>query len=235
MVLIPAPSLNLQDTKLSLEAVFRTIKADSCPHSFNFHMHTVYSDGQLQPEALIQQAIAINLKGLAITDHHAVGGYQVAREWLGKWSLDQDTKIKNKPILWSGVEISADLLGVEVHILGYAFNPDHPSMQPYLQGHGHRAEGEAYQAGQVIESIHQAGGLAVLAHPARYRRPATDLVPAAADLGFDGIETYYCYTNPQPWQPSPAQTQLMQHLGATYGLLHTCGTDTHGTNLLQRL
>ncbi len=230
-----APSQNLQNTKPSLEAVFQSIEADSCPHSFNFHMHTVYSDGRFQPEALIQQAIAIGLKGLAITDHHTVDGYQVAREWLENWNPDREAAIKIKPILWSGVEISADLLGTEVHILGYAFNPDHSSMQPYLQGHGHHAAGEAYQARQVIAALHQAGGLAVLAHPARYQRPATDLIPAAAELGIDGIETYYCYTNPQPWQPSPEQTQLMQHLGDIYGLLHTCGTDTHGTNLLQRL
>lgn len=230
-----APSLNLPDTRPSLKAVFRGITVDSCPHSFNFHMHTTHSDGRLQPEALIQQAIAINLKGLAITDHHTISGYQVAREWLENWNLDQDITRNTRPILWSGVEISAGLLGTEVHILGYAFNPEHPSMQPYLQGHGRHAEGEAYRACQVVESIHQAGGLAVLAHPARYGRPATDLIPVAAELGFDGIETYYCYTNPQPWQPSLKQTQLMQQLGDTYGLLHTCGTDTHGLNLLQRL
>lgn len=228
-----APSLNLQDTKFSLEAVFQSIKADSCPHSFNFHMHTVHSDGQFQPEALIQQAIAIGLKGLTITDHHTISGYQVVREWLKNWHPGPDIVIK--PTLWSGVEISTGLLGTEVHILGYAFDPDHSSMRPYLQGHRHHAEGEAYQARQVIAALHQAGGLAVLAHPARYQRPATDLIPAAAELGIDGVETYYCYTNPKPWRPSPEQTSLVGKLGDTYGLLHTCGTDTHGLNLLQRL
>jgi predicted metal-dependent phosphoesterase TrpH len=234
MVINPtAPSLNLQNTKSNLETVFQNIEADSCPHSFNFHMHTVYSDGQLQPEALIQQAIAIGLQGLAITDHHSVSGYQLAHKWLENSHPGSDAG--TKPILWSGVEISAGLLGTEVHILGYAFDLNHSSLQPYLQGHGHQAEGEAYQACQVITALHQAGGLAVLAHPARYQRPATDLIAAAAKLGIDGIETYYCYTNPKPWRPSPEQTKLVRKLGDTYDLLHTCGTDTHGLNLLQRL
>lgn len=235
MIVKPASlSIPLQDTQSSLEEVFRCIEADSCPHSFNFHMHTVDSDGQLQPEALIQQAIMIGLRGLAITDHHTVSGYQAARKWLENWNpIQQGTTTKAKPILWTGVEISADLLSIEVHILGYAFNPDHPSIQPYLQGR--HAEGDAYQARQVIESIHQAGGLAVLAHPARYGRSPTDLIPEIAKLGIDGIETYYCYGSFKPWRPSPEQTKLVRDLGDTYGLLHTCGTDTHGTNLLQRL
>ncbi|MBD2021745.1 PHP domain-containing protein, partial [Leptolyngbya sp. FACHB-36] len=58
----------------ALRRVFETIDARSCPTSFNFHMHTLRSDGRLQPEALVQQAISIGLTGLAITDHHTVEG-----------------------------------------------------------------------------------------------------------------------------------------------------------------
>ena len=61
----------------------------------------------------------------------------------------------------------------------------------YLQGS--RPKGERALAGQVIASIQQAGGLAVLAHPERYRRSATELIPAAAKLNIDGVETYYAY------------------------------------------
>jgi predicted metal-dependent phosphoesterase TrpH len=125
------------------------------------------------------------------------------------------------------------LLDTEVHILGYGFDPNSSSLEPYLQGKS--PQGESAQAFRAIDGIHQAGGLAVLAHPARYHRSATDLIPAAVNLGIDGVETYYAYNNPSPWQPSPKQTTQVQQLAQTYGLLHTCGTDTHGTNLLQRL
>ncbi len=137
------------------------------------------------------------------------------------------------PHLWTGVEITAELVGTQVHLLGYAFDQQHPSLQLYLQGKALQ-EGDP-QAANVIAALHQAGGLVVLAHPERYRRPAKELIPVAAHLGIDGVETYYAYNNPNTWQPSPTQTQQVKHLSAAYGLLNTCGPDTHGLNLLQRL
>jgi predicted metal-dependent phosphoesterase TrpH len=228
-------AVNFAQTSASpqgLKQVFQTIDAESCPRYFNFHMHTVHSDGRLQPQALIEQAVTIGLKGLAITDHHTVGGYQVAQRWLENWKSSNPHLENSAPHLWSGVEINANLLGIEVHILGYAFDLAHPCLAPYLQRQA--SSGEDYQAANVIAAIHQAGGLAVLAHPARYKRSHFELVPAAAELGIDGIETYYAYNNPNPWQPSPTQTKQMQQLAAIYGTLNTCGTDTHGLNLLQR-
>ncbi len=219
-----------QVTCPALKLVFEAINPESCPHSYNFHMHTVCSDGKLQPEALIQQAIALGLKGLAITDHHSVQGYQAANQWLTTW---KPSSFEPAPLLWSGVEISAKLLTTEVHILGYGFDPNHPGLQPYLQGQA--PQNEDYQAQRVIAALHTAGGLAILAHPARYSCSPAELIPAAANLGIDGVETYYCYNNPPVWSPSPQQTALIYALGSSHGLLHTCGTDTHGLNLLRRL
>src|SRR5579883_7264 len=205
---------------LALRRVFEQIHADSCPTSFNFHMHTVHSDGRLQPEALIQQAIAIGLKGLAITDHHSVNGYRVAQRWLE----EQPAPARNQslPHLWLGVEVTSRLLDTEVHILGYAFDAESPAMQPYLQ-HQAPTSHDAL-AENVISAIHAAGGLAVLAHPVRYRRSPEDLIPQAARFGIDGVETYYAYSNPNPWQTSAEQTRRVQRLSAAYNLLDTCGT-----------
>jgi len=213
--------------RASLRQVFASITPESCPHSYNFHMHTVCSDGRLMPELLIQQALSIGLQGLAITDHHSVNGFRRAEQWLAAHTP------ADAPHLWTGVEITAQLLHNEVHILGYAFDPDHADLQAYLQGNAVR--GDRAHAAVVIDAIHQAGGLAVLAHPDRYRSTAADLITAAADLGIDGVETYYAYNNPNPWHPSPRQTREVFTLGESFGLLHTCGTDTHGLNLLQRL
>lgn len=217
-----------QDTGY-LKSVWETIDAASCPRSYNFHLHTIASDGNLTPIDLIQQAIAIGLKGLAITDHHSVAGFQAAESYLTSISLER----KNLPQLWTGTEITSQLLAVEVHILGYGFDPEHPAINSYLQGD--RPRGKTAQAKRVIESIHQAGGLAVLAHPERYRSSASKLIPAAAELNIDGVETYYAYNNPPTWQPSPGKTELVQALAAKHHLYSTCGTDTHGLNILQRL
>lgn len=217
-----------------LQRVFQSIDARSCPHSFNFHLHTVCSDGKLHPEESIHQAIAIGLKGLAITDHHTIDGYLAAQRCLEDWLWNRPQAKHRLPQLWCGVEINAGLLESDVHILGYAFAPSHPAMQPYLQRHTTKGE-EEYCAQAVIAAIHKAGGLAVLAHPARYKRSHFDLIPAAASLGIDGVETYYAYNNPKPWQPSPTETQQVQQLATMHGLLSTCGTDTHGRSILQRL
>lgn len=225
------PLIPIAQDAVALRQVFEQIHAGSCPTSFNFHMHTVNSDGQLQPEILMQQAIAIGLQGFAITDHHSVNGYRVAQRWLDEQRLERHDR--RLPHLWVGAEVTSQLLDTEVHILGYAFNPDSPSMQLYLQCHA--PQGNDADAERVIGAIHQAGGLAVLAHPVRYKRSPEDLIPQAVRFGIDGVETYYAYNNPSPWQTSPEQTRRVQRLSATFNLLNTCGTDTHGLSLLQRL
>lgn len=214
-----------------LRQVLNQVTAESCPRFFNFHMHTVCSDGRLTPEQLIDQAINIGLQGLAITDHHNIQGYFRAQQRLSQCRQTQPDR--SLPQLWSGIEINANLLNEEVHILGYAFQPEHAALRPYLQQG--TAIGPDYQAAQVIAAIQTAGGIAVLAHPARYRRSPRELIPAAAGLGIDGVEAYYAYNNPSPWQPSPRQTAEVLKLGDQHRLLKTCGTDTHGLSLLHRL
>lgn len=218
-------------SKTLLKEVFQSLNAQSCPKSYNFHLHTVCSDGKMHPSELMQQAINVGLKGLAITDHHTTSGYQVAQKWLQDWKYNNpgiDT-----PYLWSGIEINASLKNVEVHILGYAFEPEHPSIQPYTQRQV--VTGSEYEAVNVIAAIQEAGGLAVLAHPGRYKKSLFELIPAAAELGIDGVESFYAYNNPKPWKPSPTQSQQVQQLAIEYELYSTCGTDSHGLSLLERL
>ena len=216
-----------RDTR-HLRSVWETIDAASCPSSYNFHMHTVASDGKLLPSELIEQALDLGLKGLAITDHHSVAGFREAEAYLGSLELERAL-----PQLWTGTEITSRLSDVEVHILGYGFDPDHEAIASYLQGS--RPKGDRALAGKVIASIHQAGGLAVLAHPERYRRSATELIPAAAKLNIDGVETYYAYGNPKVWQPTPGKTATVMALAERHHLYSTCGTDTHGRSILQRI
>jgi predicted metal-dependent phosphoesterase TrpH len=222
----------LQETVTSLKSVFQSITPDCCPLTYNFHLHTICSDGQMRPGALIQQAISHELKGLAITDHHTVAGYLEAKRWLDRWN-SQAMPDHQSPYLWSGVEITASVSETEVHILGYGFDPDRPAIAPYLSGHS--PKGELSNAARVIRAIQEAGGLAVLAHPVRYKKSPEDLIPAVARLGIDGVEAYYCYGNLDPWQPSPDRTQLVLKLSQAYGLLNTCGTDSHGLSILKRV
>ncbi len=240
----PKQRLNqLSGSAQTLKHIFNTVSATSCPHTYNFHMHTACSDGKLTPEGLMQQAMDIGLKAFAITDHHTVEGYYQAKSWLEDWhwrnprscqfSSRRQGGHSFSPRLFTGVEITSFLAGTEVHILGYGFKPYHNSIQPYLGGGAPR--GSAMEAQAVIGAIQSAGGIAVLAHPARYRVSADHLIPRAAELGIDGVEAYYAYANPQRWEPCPKQTPQVEGLAHKFQLLKTCGTDTHGSSILKRL
>ncbi|MEB3226714.1 MAG: PHP domain-containing protein [Synechococcus sp.] len=223
---IPGAAQDLQ----ALEKAWRSLTATSCPQEYNFHMHSVCSDGQLTPREIVDQAIVLGLKGFAITDHHTVNGYHEAQRYLDRHRHHTDQPL---PHLWTGIEINGILLETTVHILAYGFDPAHPALSNYCQRL--IPEGDCAAAAVIIEAIHTAGGLAVLAHPARYRRPAVELIPAAASLGIDGVEAYYAYDNPKPWVPSQKHTEPMVTLGRDHNLWLTCGTDTHGRSLQQRL
>lgn len=229
MLTLPAVTTIPQDT-LELRQVFAQVCARSCPKYCNFHLHTVYSDGKMQPISLVDQAVSMRVRHFAITDHHSIEGYLIAKDYLQGL---QSQGLDGAPRLWVGIEINASLLFNEVHILAYGFDPEHPAMLPYVQGRP--AAGLEYQATHVIQAIHMAGGLAILAHPARYRRPPEDLIPLAASIGIDGVEAYYGYDNSDPWMPSPRQTQAICNLAQQYTLLSTCGTDSHGYKITRRL
>ncbi|WP_267384436.1 PHP domain-containing protein [Cyanobacterium sp. uoEpiScrs1] len=230
MVVFTLTQPSTQDTE-TLKKVWQTLHRESCPYNYNFHMHTTHSDGRLKPQVLIEQAVALGLKGIAITDHHSISGYQIAQNWINKTRLHYPHI--PLPHLWTGIEITANLLNTEIHILGYGFAPQHSLMEPYLQGT--HPEYFCSSAHQVINAVHQAGGLAVLAHPIRYNCSVDELIHACTDLGIDGVEAFYAYGNPKPWTTSPKQTEQILALSQIYGLFNTCGTDTHGLSLLRRI
>lgn len=204
-----------------LVPLWQSLTVESCPRHYNFHMHSLCSDGQLHPYEILQQARSIGLKGFAITDHHCVEAYTELQGVLKP----------EDPTLWTGIEINGILDGTEVHILGYGFEPHHHRLRPYTRGS--TVIGAAAET--VVQAIQAAGGLAVLAHPFRYGRDPQPLVAAAAEAGFDGLEAYYNYRNPIPWRPCPERTPVALALAQQYNLLATCGTDSHGSSLLQRI
>ena len=211
-----------------LAGVLAGVTPQCCPTRVNFHCHTVCSDGSLSPAALAQQALSLGLEHLAITDHHSLAAYDEAHAVLER-ARDEH---QSTPRLWRGVEISALLEGCLVHVLALGFEAHHPSLQAYLQGSS--LVGEALRADVVVAAIHEAGGLALLAHPGRYRLPFKTLIAAAASLGFDGAETWYDYGMAPVWTPTPLLCEAIAAEVCRCGLLMSCGTDTHGYDLRGR-
>lgn len=78
----------------------------------------------------------------------------------------------------------------------------------------------------AIRVIHQAGGIAILAHPLLYHmteRQLESMIVYLKGVGLDGIETIYSTY-------SDAQQIYMLHLAAAYQLLKSGGSDFHGAN-----
>ncbi|HEY75737.1 MAG TPA: PHP domain-containing protein [Thermoflexia bacterium] len=74
---------------------------------------------------------------------------------------------------------------------------------------------------EVIETIHQAGGVAVLAHPAH--SGVVDRVPEFVALGLQGLEVYYP-------EHSPEDVEMLLDLCQRYNLVATGGSDFHSPN-----
>ena len=79
---------------------------------------------------------------------------------------------------------------------------------------------------QAIAAIHQAGGVAILAHPARSQ--AQSLVAHLASMGLDGLEVYYAGHTPQ-------EMAALTDLSRRYNLVATGGSDFHGDDVRIRL
>lgn len=71
----------------------------------------------------------------------------------------------------------------------------------------------------VMKQIHEAGGLAVLAHPCLYN--STDLIPELAGLGLDGIEVWHSSADDE-------QVKQLTDIAKKYDLCMTGGSDFHG-------
>ena len=207
--------------------IIRSISSESCPHKINLHCHTIFSDGSLLVEDLIEQACKLNLSHIAITDHHSVEAYRVASRLL-----DLKPSKENLPKIWSGIEISCILNKCLVHILGYGFDINSRHMIPYLTGES--PVGSALDASEVIKSIRLSGGISVLAHPARYRIDYKTLIDSAYNSQINGIEVWYDYEMSKPWKPTKYLCKSILRHTSKYNLLTTCGTDTHGLSLLSR-
>lgn len=72
---------------------------------------------------------------------------------------------------------------------------------------------------EIIEAIHEAGGIAVLAHPGFYDN--FELLEELIPLGLDGVEV---------WHPenTPEQQELLINIAKKNDLLMTGGSDFHG-------
>lgn len=98
----------------------------------DLHTHSVVSDGTDTPSELVQAAARLGLDAVALTDHDTCDG------WSQALDAGQSAGIQ----VLRGIEISCELRGVSVHLLGYGCRADHQGLADELarnrQGRSHR-------------------------------------------------------------------------------------------------
>jgi predicted metal-dependent phosphoesterase TrpH len=261
---------------------------DGAP-TFDLQSHSTCSDGTLAPAAVVAAAAAAGVTLLALTDHDTVDGVPEALAAAGDHAIE----------IVPAVELStADVLGEDLHVLGYEIDPADPALAERLVdwradrarridemaqrltdlglpperseldarraagrpiGRPHLAQAainahrerlrhdgldecsaflEAYlipgrpaytrrttpTVTHAIEAIHDAGGVAVWAHPFWNLANADDVRHALARFvaaGLDGVEAFYATHDRE-------QTRLLCDLAREHDLLTTGSADFHG-------
>lgn len=189
----------------------------------DMHCHSSFSDGMLTPEQVAENLSACGVKYAALTDHDTLDGLPAFRQALRRYGIG----------LVTGVEITSVYGDYRVHILAYGFDPDCSELITLLKPKTGMNETPASivpkyfpLASEVIDLIHRAGGLAVIAHPFQTEPDFEKLKTLTEDmreLGIDGIEAIYGPNHPE------AEAKLLA-LASEKELIISAGTDYHASN-----
>jgi 3',5'-nucleoside bisphosphate phosphatase len=84
----------------------------------DLHTHTVHSDGTTTPAVNAAMAASAGLRGLALTDHDTIAG----------WDEMADACRRRGLLFVPGIELSTERGEASVHLLGYWPDPEHPEL-----------------------------------------------------------------------------------------------------------
>lgn len=88
----------------------------------DLHLHTVYSDGRLEPARVVEEAHQRSLSAVAITDHDVVDGLAEAQARGSQLGVE----------VVAGIELTAEWDGGLAHILGYFIDSTDPQLTTAL-------------------------------------------------------------------------------------------------------
>ncbi len=185
-------------------------------NSVNLHIHTTYSDGKGNFTDIIEQAK--NYKAIAISDHNTLQGYL-------------ENKIPKNVI--PAVEFDVWCGYVFMHLLAYGIDVNSKELKPFLAKSKRETEWDIIRIfakrniKKLIRAIHDAGGIAVIAHPACCWALNLDrFIKKLKRYGLDGVEVYY----PYPRHRGIIKFNTIgnvKKIAQKHDLIMTGGTDLH--------
>lgn len=196
-------------------------KKDYISNKVNLHIHSKYSDGDAEFLELIEQAKNKNYKYISITDHNTPQGH-----------IDH-----KDPIVIPGVEFDVWYKYIFLHLLGYGIDPNYENLKKFYAKNKKETEADIIRIfakrnlKELINEIHNAGGIAVLAHPACCWALNMDkFIRELISMGLDGIEVYYPYPRWRKYIKFSTPEDI-EKIANKYHLIKTGGTDCHSKYL----
>jgi predicted metal-dependent phosphoesterase TrpH len=111
----------------------------------DLHLHTTHSDGTLTPSQLVRLCAERGLKVISISDHDSTEGIREALETASEYP---------EVTIIPGVELSTDVPGSEIHVLGYFVDPLDEELQATLRGF---REGRQERARNMVDTLREQG------------------------------------------------------------------------------
>ncbi|MEM1586523.1 MAG: CehA/McbA family metallohydrolase [Candidatus Bathyarchaeia archaeon] len=168
------------------------------PLKIDLHVHTCYSgDSSISLKDLFAEIRRKSLDGVAITDHDTVEGALEACRILFELEPEQ------RPIIIPGIEVSTK----RGHIIGLNVTKTIP---------------RGLSVEETVERIHEAGGIAIAAHPQTFFKDGIGLNPRVLSLGLDAIEVIN--SSLFPFKPL---VKACEKFAEKHNLPQTAGSDSH--------
>lgn len=187
----------------------------------NLHIHTNFSDGKADAFDIIRQAKEKNYKKIAICDHNTIEAHKHIKDEILMPAVEFD--------VWCGY--------VFMHLLAYGIDANNEELQSFCAKNKKETELDIVRIfakrdiKKLIQAIHNAGGIAVLAHPACCWAISLDrFVKKLISYGLDGIEVYYPYKRHRGIIKFHT-AETVAKIANKYNLIKTGGTDLHGIEL----
>ncbi len=168
--------------------------------------------------------------GLAPADddtRRRIAGLRASRESRARRILANLERLGN-PVSFERVkQLAGDAMIGRPHIAaamveaGHVTNKQQAFDDFLAEGRPAFSPNDALSPTQAVDLIHQARGLAVIAHPGLFKGDLTPVLNELIDHGLDGIEARY------PLH-TPGQIADFARIAAERGLLATGGSDFHG-------
>jgi len=110
----------------------------------DLHVHTTASDGSLTPVEIVNRARRVGLRAIAIADHDCIDGIGPALREGERSGVE----------VIPAVEISSSAGEVDVHLLGYLFDPGDGALREFLRFF---QQTRAERAVKIVERLNELG------------------------------------------------------------------------------